>query len=130
MTVQNVMIAVANRFKGSTIESALGSRIYADSGPADAEIPLLIWTLESVAISRIFGGAQRFDMNFSFAMYESGDQTLIHTRSSQLETLFTTKLTVTGFDRVTFTRINSGVPSFADDGWSMIDRYKAIGFKD
>jgi len=129
MSVQNVMIALANRFKGSTLETALGGRIYADSGPADAAIPLLIWTLESVAVSKIFGGAQKFDMNFSFAFYESGDQTTIHTRSSQLETLLATKLSATGFDRVTFVRTNSGVPSFSDDGWTMTDKYKAVGYK-
>jgi hypothetical protein len=49
-----------------------------------------------------------------------------YTISDGLATAFLTPIAVTGFDALRGVRIERGVPSFADDGWTMIERWRFV----
>jgi hypothetical protein len=76
-----------------------------------------------------FEGDERFDLTLSFTMYQGGQNGLdIYTLSEQILSALTAKLSPTGFDRFTLTRVSCGVPSFADDCWTMMDTYRGVGY--
>lgn len=123
--------AVQTKLAASTIGSTLGNRFALSIAETDAVLPLMVYDVESYTTTQIFGTATRYEVVFFFTFHAKGSYgTAIHTLSTQLETALTAApLPATGFDRLTFTKLSNGVPSFSDDAWSMTDRYRAVGYK-
>jgi len=123
--------AVQTKLAASTIGSTLGNRFALSIAETDAILPLMVYDVESYTTTPIFGTAVRYEVVFFFTFHAKGSYgTAIHTLSTQLETALTAApIAATGFDRLTFTKLSNGVPSFSDDAWSMTDRYRAIGYK-
>jgi len=71
-------------------------------------------------------GRVEIDLDFIFHLGNAGTATG-YTAAAALATALSTPLTsVTGYDRVRFTQVEAGVPSFEDDSWSIVERYRAI----
>lgn len=123
--------AIQTKLAASTIGSTLGNRFALSIAETDAILPLMVYDVESYSTTPLFGTAVRYEVVFFFAFYAKGSYgTSIHTLSTQLETALTAApIAATGFDRLTFTKLSNGVPSFSDDAWSMTDRYRAVGYK-
>jgi len=123
--------AVQTKLAASTIGSTLGNRFALSIAETDAILPLMVYDVESYTTTPIFGTAVRYEVVFFFTFHAKGSYgTAIHTLSTQLETALTAApIAATGFDRLTFTKLSNGVPSFSDDAWSMTDRYRAVGYK-
>lgn len=126
-----ILDSVQTRLAASTIATTLGNRFALSIAQTDTELPNMIYDVETIDSQRIFGGHERYEATFVFTFNaRSSYGASIHTLSSQLETALTgSTLSPTGFDRLTFTKLSNGVPSFADDAWTMSDRYRAVGFK-
>jgi hypothetical protein len=125
-----ILDALKIRLLASGLATSLGSRIALDQGAADLALPLMVYRAESVSVVPIFGGEERVEVAFVFDFFaDSTNGYTLHGFSTALETALATVLTATGYDRVTFIRTSAGTPTFVDDGWTMSDRYKAVGFK-
>lgn len=110
------------------LTSIFGTKIYLTEGPMDIVPPLMIYRSASMSTTPYFGSVTRceLEIEFIFHLGSSGDSTG-HTAAAALQTALASPLTsVTGFDRVRFTQLESGVPSFADDSWTIVERYRAI----
>lgn len=125
-----ILDALYTRLSGSTLGTTLSGRIYLSEGPPNALLPLLVYAPDNYTVSRIFGGVERHDLAIDFTFYQRvEDGTNIHTLRDQLATALATKLSPTGFDRCVLLIADRGTPAFADDAWSLTDRYRATGFK-
>ncbi len=125
-----ILDALKSRLYASTaLMTAVGNRIYLNTAPANASLPLIVYRVESVTTTPHFGGITRYDLSveFNFFYSNSGGQD-IHSTADLLEAALATPLTVTGFDRARFVRSSAGVPSFSDDSWTMIETYKVVAF--
>ena len=124
-----ILDAIWTRLAASTVYTTLGGRIYLSQGEADVILPLMVYNSAETTVENLFGGVVKHSMDIEFQIFFDNTGTaIIHTVASQLATALSTTTTATGFDRVSFVRLSSGVPSFADDSWSMTERYRAIAF--
>ena len=115
-------------YASSGLNAIFGTKIYLTEGPADIVTPIMVYKSDRMSTTPYFGSVTRceLEIEFIFHLGNAGDSSG-HTAATALATALATPLTgVTGFDRVRFTQIESGVPSFADDTWTMIERYRAI----
>ena len=127
---QAILNALKTRLYATTaLTTTFGSRIYLDQAPANAQLPLLIYRTPQVTTTPMFGSIVMHRADFEFQMFfdGTGSQT-IHTGAANLATALATPLTVSGFDRATFQRIQAGVPSKTDDSWSMTETYRMTAF--
>jgi hypothetical protein len=122
-----ILDAIKGRLYATTaLTTELTSRIYYNSAPADARLPLLVYTA-TVRTTPFFGSITRHEVEIEFAtQYDNRGGTDIYLVSDGLATAFSTPITVTGFDALRGVRIERGVPSFADDGWTMIERWRFV----
>jgi len=124
-----ILDGIWTRLSGATVYTTLGGRIYLNQGPADALLPLMVYSAPETGVERIMGGIVKYTMDIEFTIfYDNGGTTAIHTIADQLATALSTSATATGFDRISFVRLNGGVPAFSDDSWSMTERYRATAF--
>ncbi|NDF13234.1 MAG: DUF3168 domain-containing protein [Proteobacteria bacterium] len=125
-----IMDALKTRlYATSALTTPLSSRIYLDEGPANASLPLVIYSAVSTVATPMFSGVTRYDMTVDFQiMYANSGTTDIWTISQAIQTALSTTMTATGFDRVSAVKINGGVPSFSNDAWSMTDTYRLTAF--
>ncbi len=124
-----ILDGIWTRLSGATVYTTLGGRIYLNQGPADALLPLMVYSAPETGVERIMGGVVKYTMDIEFTIfYDNGGTTAIHTIADQLATALSTSATATGFDRISFVRLNGGVPAFSDDSWSMTERYRATAF--
>lgn len=124
-----ILDGIWTRLSGATVYTTLGGRIYLNQGPADALLPLMVYSAAETGVERIMGGVVKYTMDIEFTIfYDNGGTTAIHTIADQLATALSTTATATGFDRISFVRLNGGVPAFSDDSWSMTERYRATAF--
>lgn len=126
-----ILDAIKTRlYATSALTTPLGGatpRIYLDSAPADAPMPLMVYKPQPDNLSRMFGGDTRHQFDISFEIYvEASTPSQLHTLAAALGTAFATTLTVTGFDRATVTRQTAGVPSFSDSAWSIVEVYRVV----
>lgn len=122
-----ILDAIKTRLYATTaITAELTSRVYYNSAPADARLPLLVYTAR-VSTTPFFGGVTRHEVEIEFQIqYDNRGGTDIYIVSDGLASAFSTPMTVTGFDTLRGVRLERGVPSFADDGWTMIERWRFI----
>jgi hypothetical protein len=129
-----ILDAVWTRLAASAIYTTLGGRIYWGQAPADLQFPLVVYTSPGFTLTPIFGGPVRYEWEVEFSIYCGNNETAaepitdIWTIAAGIATALSTTTTATGFDRVSFVRIASGVPSFIDDSWSMTERYRVTAF--
>ena len=124
-----ILDGIWTRLSGSQVYTTLGNRIYLNQGPADALLPLMIYSAPETSVERLFGGIVKYQLDLEFTIfYDNSGTTAIHTIADQLATALSTTTAATGFDRVSFVRLNGGVPAFSDDSWSMTERYRATAF--
>lgn len=115
-------------FTTSALTTVVGQRIYLDAGAANAQFPLLVYRATDTRVEKFMGTVRHtMDFEFQFFFSNSGTQD-IHAAVSALASALSTPLTVTGFDRASFVRQQSGVPSFSDDSWSITEVYRATAF--
>lgn len=131
MSSKAILDAIWTRLQASTIYSTVGGRIGFSELPADTALPLVVYDFEGPpASSMLFGGVERFEGTLIFRIYQSASAgTTLHTISSDILAAMSSTISPSGFDRLTAVRISVGTPSFGDDGWTMEDRYRVIGFK-
>lgn len=111
-----------------SLQAVVSTRIYLDVGAANAALPLLVYRATSTRVEKLMS-VTRHTMEFEFEFHFSNSGTQdIHTAAAALASALSTPLSVTGFDRAVFVRQESGVPSFADDAWSMTETYRATAF--
>ena len=122
-----ILDAVKSRlYATSAITTALTSRIYYNSAPANANLPLLVYNA-TIRTTPFFGAITRHEVEIEFAIqYNNETGVDAYTVSDGLATAFSTPMTVTGFDALRGVRIERGVPSLADDGWTMVERWRFI----
>ena len=124
---QAILNAIKARLYATTaIATPLSSRIYYNSAPANAYLPLLVYTAR-VSTTPYFGGITRHEVEIEFAIQynnQSGDDA--YAISDGLSSAFSTPISVTGFDALRGVRLERGVPSFADDGWTMTERWRFV----
>jgi hypothetical protein len=125
-----IMDALKTRlYATSALTTALGSRIYLDEGPANAALPLLVYSATNSQVVPMFGGVTRYDITVDFNIaYSNSGTTDIWTIAGHIETALSTSMTATGFDRVRATKVSGGVPSFENDAWSMVETYRLTAF--
>jgi len=115
----------------SALTTPLSSRIYLDEGPANAALPLIVYRAAESTVTPMMGSGtiKRYDILVDFEIaYANSGTTDIWTIAGALETALSTTMTATGFDRVSAVKVSGGVPSFSDDSWSMIERYRLTAF--
>lgn len=124
-----ILDALKTRLHATTaLTAVVGTRIYLDVGPADAALPLLVYRVTESRVERLMSvSRQTMKVEFVFQFANSGTQD-IHTAVSALATALSTSVSPTGYDRATFIREEAGVPSFADDAWSITETYRATAF--
>lgn len=116
-------------YADATLTSALGSRIYLDSAPHDAFLPLLVYRIAKMDTAPMFGSVTKFTMAIEFQLYYSNAAVATaYTARDRITAILASTTAPTGFDRCTFVRTESGVPSILDDSWTIIDRYTATAF--
>jgi hypothetical protein len=126
---QSILNALKTRLTADAgLIAIVSSRIYLDVGPSNAALPLLVYRAENYRIDNM-NTAKRHTMDvvFQFFFANSGTQD-IHSAASALSAALASPLTVTGFDRAVFIRAAAGVPSFADDSWTIQESYRVTAF--
>tara|TARA_R110001583_G_scaffold86545_9_gene226064 strand:- start:595 stop:1023 length:429 start_codon:yes stop_codon:yes gene_type:complete len=97
---------------------AVGGRIYAVEGPANATFPLCIYNLENVQTTRFFGGRvqQRGSIAVGvFAKAESGPDSIVDIEKLLFNHLDEVDLTVADHDRGFVRNLTRGTPSVDDE---------------
>lgn len=122
-----ILDAIKTRlYATAAITSELTSRVYYNSAPTDSRLPLLVYTAR-VSTTPFFGAVTRHEVEIEFQIqYDNRGGTDIYIVSDGLASAFSTPMTVTGFDALRGVRLERGVPSFADDGWTMIERWRFV----
>jgi hypothetical protein len=124
-----ILDAIKTRLGANAIGSALGNRIYLDSGPHDAALPLLVYRVAAANVEQYANGTAKHSLTIDFQVfYTNSGTTDIHTRMDEIATAFSTALKPTGFDRATLIRQGRGAPAFSDDAWSITDQYRCTAF--
>jgi len=124
-----ILDGIWTRLSAATIYTTLGGRIYLNQGPADALLPLMVYQAAEATSERLMGGVVKYTLEVEFTIfYDNAGSTAIHTIADQLRTALSTSASATGFDRITFVQLAGGVPSFSDDSWSMVERYRVTAF--
>ena len=113
----------------SSLTTPLSSRIYLDEAPANALLPLVVYSATNSVATPMFGGGVRYDITVDFTInYANSGTTDIHTIADAIATALATTMAATGFDRVTAVKQSGGVPSFQNDAWSMTETYRLTAF--
>lgn len=131
MSAKAMLDAIWTRLQASTVYTTVGGRIGLSELPANTALPLVVYDFESApTCEKLFGSVERFEGILVFRIYQSAAAgNTLHTVSADLLTAMSATISPTGFDRLTAVRISVGSPSFEDDGWTMVDRYRVVGYR-
>jgi len=97
---------------------AVGGRVYALEGPANASFPLCIYNLESVDTNRFFDGRVQQIGSISIAVFgkaESGPDSIVDIEKLLFLHLDEVNLTVADHDRGFVRGVTRGVPQIDDE---------------
>lgn len=129
MSAQLLLAAIYGRLYASSVWTTVGGRLGLDKLPADTALPLVVYTLESIATAESFGSVERYDIVLAVSIYQSGSGDIsTHTISAEILSALTPRILPTSFDRLTLFRTSCGSPTFIDDCWTVTDRYKGTAF--
>jgi hypothetical protein len=111
----------------SSLTDLVGQKIYLNSGPANQTLPLVIFAATDFRTTPFFGGLTKHELDVEFQIqYPTSSGLDMYNVADAISTALSTPITVTGFDAARATRLSRGVPSFTDDGWTMIERWRVI----
>ncbi len=113
-----------------TLYALTSGRIYLDSAPADAALPLATITASSTASDRFMSGNERHTLRLTLTVYadRSSASTVVTPINAARTLLNASIVSVTGYDRATIICKERGVAEFTIDGWSIADEYDVSGF--
>ncbi len=113
-----------------TLYALTSGRIYLDSAPADAALPLATITAESTSSDRYMSGNEKHTLRVTLTVYadRSSAATVVAPINAARTLLNAAVVTVTGYDRATIICKERGVAEFTVDGWSIADEYEVLGF--
>jgi hypothetical protein len=124
-----ILDSIRIRLAANTINSSLAGRIYLDSGPHDAALPLLVYRVTQANVEQFMGGVAKHSLLIDFQVfYDNAGTTDIHARMEEIQTALASELKPTGFDRAVMVRQTRGTPAFMDDAWSITDQYRCTAF--
>jgi hypothetical protein len=109
--------------------TTFGSRVYLDRAPADAILPLCVYSVTQDRLERYMSGRRDHAVQVVFRMFDNADSTTsIVSGQTRLKTLIDgSVLTATGYDRVVCLLRSQGSPVMDDDAWSIEDIYELRG---
>ena len=97
------------------------------AAPANQTLPLLIFAATEVRTTPFFGGLTKHELDVEFQIqYATPSPLDAYNVADAISTALSTPMSVTGFDAARATRVSRGVPSFTDDGWTMIERWRVV----
>lgn len=113
---------------GSGFVADLGGRVYLDIAPEDSALPLCTYVAETSVFSKGTQGTDHM-MRVVFSIFDSADTTAdIVAAAGKLRSLLDgATLSATGYDRVVCILRSRGVPTLADDAWSLAEEYELRG---
>jgi hypothetical protein len=123
-----ILDAVKTRlYATASLTALVGQRIYLNSADANSILPLVIFTAPEVRTTPYFGSVTRHEIDLEFQIqYGTSSGLDTYNVADAIATALSTPITVTGFDAARATRTARGVPSFNDDGWTMIERWRVV----
>jgi hypothetical protein len=110
----------------ASLTALVGQKIYLNSGPANQTLPLLIFAATEVRTTPFFGGLTKHELDIEFQIQYGTEGHDAYSVADAVATALSTPMAVTGFDAARATRVARGVPSFTDDGWTMIERWRVV----
>jgi len=111
----------------ASLTALVGQKIYLNSAPANQTLPLLIFAATEVRTTPFFGGLTKHELDVEFQIqYATPSPLDAYNVADAISTALATPMSVTGFDAARATRVSRGVPSFTDDGWTMIERWRVV----
>jgi len=107
----------------------LGSRVYLDSAPGDAALPLCVYGAETTTFDQCMDGTITHVLRVTFTIYDDRDTTLTaQSAAAALRGLLEgAELTATRYDRVVCIHRGRGAPVFDGDIWSIVETYDLRG---
>ncbi len=113
-----------------TLSALTSGRIYLDSAPADALLPLATITAGATSSERYMSGNERHALRLTLTVFadRSSASTVVTPINAARTLLNASVVTVTGYDRATIICKERGVAEFSIDGWSIADEYEVLGF--
>lgn len=126
-SISPILNAIWSRLSTTAVYTNIGGRIYMDSGPQDAQLPLLVYRSNGLDAQYFFGGQARLtgELEFTFHYANKAEAAML-SATDDLSKSLQNIMSATGFDRVRMYRISAGMPAFADDAWSITDRYRLV----
>lgn len=109
-----------------TLANALNSRIYRDEAPADSEMPLMVWVLDSdFSRERTFTGSIYTGRLRATIFADKASATNALSYADKLVTSLDNWSTSTATATRLFTkRTKAGTASFEEDIWTIIEEYE------
>jgi hypothetical protein len=130
--VNMMMDSLKAKIAGSSFSSTLSNRVAVDRLEADVALPCCVYSMKQFDINRFMGNQEKYDGLVEFTIFDTAKTGTagLHTLSGLLEAAMTTgTFTISNMDRLVVTRVSGGAPSFQDDSWSIIERYRMSSFK-
>jgi hypothetical protein len=123
-----ILDAIKTRlYATASLTALVGQKIYLGSGPANESLPLLIFTAPEIRTTPYFGGITKHELEIEFQIQLDTTSGIdLYNVADAVATALSTPISVTGFDAARSTRVSRGVPSFTDDGWTMIERWRVV----
>ena len=128
---ESIMTALASKIAASAFYTSIGQRIAVDRIAADLVLPCCVYSMQKFDAQNYMGGSIRYEGLVDFTIYDSckTGTAALHSLATSLYTGLGGSYTVSNLDRMTVTRVSTGTPSFEDEAWSIIERYRVVSFK-
>jgi len=130
--VNMIMDSLKAKIAGSSFSTTMSNRVAVDRLEADVALPCCVYMMKQFDINRFMGNQEKYDGLVEFTIFDTAKAGTanLHTLSGLLEAAMTTgTFTISNMDRLVVTRVSSAAPSFQDDSWSIIERYRMSSFK-
>lgn len=123
-----ILDAVKTRlYATASLTALVGQRIYLNSAETNDRLPLVVYTAADVRTTPYFGSITRHEIDLEFQIqYGTNSGVEAYQVADAIASALSTPISVTGFDAARSTRTARGVPSFSDDGWTMIERWRVV----
>ena len=123
-----ILDAIKTRlYATASLTALVSTRIYLNSAEANDRFPLVIFAATEVRTTPYFGSIVRHEIDLEFQIQLGTTSGLdCYNVADAIATALSTPMSVTGFDAARATRVARGVPSFTDDGWTMIERWRVV----
>lgn len=129
--VELMMDSLKTKLWASAFYTSIGQRLAVDRIEADAALPCCVYSIGNLEIQRYMGGSERYECTVEFTIFASAKTTTdtLHSLAASLQSSLTGTYTISTLDRMTVTRLSGTAPSFEDESWSIVERYRMVSFK-